>query len=108
MLQRFKPLARTFLSVAVLGLLSSRRPLSKTEYDNAIRDLTGVDMRPTQGREFPVDSVGGEGFANVGDAMPVTPILVERYHQAARDVAARVVLLPKGFRFSSSPDRPTW
>lgn len=36
------------------------------EYDNAIRDLTGVDIRPTQTREFPVDSVGGEGFANVG------------------------------------------
>ena len=34
--------------------------------------------------------------------------LVERYHQAARDVAARAVLLPKGFRFSPSPDRPTW
>ena len=84
------------------------RRLSNTEYDNAIRDLTGVNMRPTQAREFPVDSVGGEGFANVGDAMPVTPELVERYHQAARDVAARAVLLPRGFRFSPSPDRPTW
>lgn len=84
------------------------RRLSNTEYDNAVRDLTGVDMRPTQAREFPVDSVGGEGFANVGDAMPVTPELVERYHLAARDVAARAVLLPNGFRFSSSPDRPTW
>jgi mono/diheme cytochrome c family protein len=84
------------------------RRLNNTEYDNAIRDLTGVDLRPTQTREFPADSVGGEGFANVGDAMPVTPELVERYHLAARDVAARVVLLPKGFRFSSSPDRPTW
>ena len=84
------------------------RRLSNTEYDNAIRDLTGVDLRPTQSREFPVDSVGGEGFANVGDAMPVTPELVQRYHQAARDVASRAVLLPKGFRFSPSPDRPTW
>ncbi|MDA0591531.1 MAG: DUF1592 domain-containing protein [Planctomycetota bacterium] len=84
------------------------RRLSNTEYDNAVRDLTGVDMRPTQAREFPVDSVGGEGFANVGDAMPVTPELVERYHLAARDVAARAVLLPDGFRFASSPDRPTW
>jgi hypothetical protein len=84
------------------------RRLSNTEYDNAIHDLTGVDMRPTQAREFPVDSVGGEGFANVGDAMPVTPELVERYHQAARDVAARTVLLPRGFRFSPSPDQPTW
>ena len=84
------------------------RRLSNTEYDNAVRDLTGVDMRPTQAREFPVDSVGGEGFANVGDAMPVTPELVERYHQTARDVAARVVLLPGGFRFSHSTERPDW
>jgi hypothetical protein len=84
------------------------RRLSNTEYDNAIRDLTGVDMRPTQAREFPVDSVGGEGFANVGEAMPVTPELIGRYHQTARDVAARAVLLPTGFRFSDSPDRPTW
>ncbi|MDP1563531.1 MAG: DUF1592 domain-containing protein [Pirellulaceae bacterium] len=84
------------------------RRLSNTEYDNAIRDLTGVDLRPTQAREFPIDSVGGEGFANVGDAMPVTPELVERYHHAARDVVARAVLLPNGFRFSHSPDRPIW
>ncbi len=84
------------------------RRLSNPEYDNAIRDLTGVDIRPTQAREFPTDSVGGEGFANVGDAMPVTPELVERYHQTARDVAARAVLLPGGFRFSASPDRPDW
>jgi hypothetical protein len=84
------------------------RRLSNTEYDNAIRDLTSVDMRPTEVREFPVDSVGGEGFANVGDAMPVTPELVERYHQTARDVAARAVLLPGGFRFSLSTERPDW
>lgn len=84
------------------------RRLSNAEYDNAIRDLTGVDMRPTRAREFPTDSVGGEGFANVGDAMPVTPELVQRYHQTARDVAARVVLLPTGFRFSPSTERPDW
>ena len=89
------------------GQVTLRR-LSNTEYDNAVRDLTGVDMRPTQAREFPVDSVGGEGFANVGEAMPVTPELVERYHHAARDVAARVVLLPGGFRFSPSTERPDW
>jgi mono/diheme cytochrome c family protein len=89
------------------GAVTLRR-LSNTEYDNAIRDLTAVDMRPTRAREFPTDSVGGEGFANVGEAMPVTPGLVERYHQAARDVAARAVLLPTGFRFSPSTERPDW
>ena len=36
------------------------RRLSNTEYDNAIRDLTGVDMRPTQAREFPVDELRGK------------------------------------------------
>ena len=40
--------------------------------------------------------------------MPVTPELVERYHQTARDVAARAVLLPSGFRFSPSTERPDW
>jgi len=84
------------------------RRLSNSAYDNAIRDLTGVDMRPTRVREFPTDAVGGEGFANVGDAMPVTPELVERFHQTARDVAARAVLLPTGFRFSPSTERPDW
>jgi hypothetical protein len=84
------------------------RRLTNAEYDNAVRDLAGVDMRPTVAREFPPDAVGGEGFANVGEAMPMTPVLVERYHQAARDVAARAVLLPTGFRFSASPDRPEW
>ncbi|MBM3972320.1 MAG: DUF1587 domain-containing protein, partial [Planctomycetes bacterium] len=41
------------------------RRLSNSAYDNAIRDLTGIDMRPTRVREFPTDAVGGEGFANV-------------------------------------------
>ena len=76
------------------------RRLSNVEYDNAVRDLTGVDMRPTVAREFSPDAVGGEGFANVGEAMPMTPVLVERYLHAARDVAARAVLLPTGFRFA--------
>ncbi len=84
------------------------RRLSNNAYDNAVRDLTGVDMRPTRAGSFPPDSVGGEGFANVGEAMPMNPGLVERYHEAARYVAARAVLLPTGFRFSPSADRPVW
>jgi mono/diheme cytochrome c family protein len=84
------------------------RRLTNAEYDHAVRDLTGVDVQPTRAGEFAPDSVGGEGFANVGEAMPMTPGLVERYHQAARYVAARAVLLPTGFRFSPSPDGPDW
>ena len=84
------------------------RRLSSVAYDNAVQELTGLDIQPTRVREFPPDAVGGEGFANVGEAMPMTPVLVERYHQAARDVAAQAVLLPTGFRFFPSPDRPEW
>ena len=67
------------------------RRLTNNEYDNAIRDLTRVDMRPTRAGAFAPDSVGGEGFANVGEAMPMNPGLVERYHDAARYVAVRAV-----------------
>lgn len=84
------------------------RRLTNPEYDNAVRDLTGIDMKPTQAREFPTDGVGGEGFANVGDAMPMTPGLFDRYMQTARDVAARAVLLPSGIRFSAAAERPVW
>ncbi len=38
------------------------RRLSNVAYDNAVRDLTGVDILPTQAGEFPPDSVGGGGF----------------------------------------------
>src|SRR5207253_95546 len=34
------------------------RRLSNVEYDRTVRDLTGVDLRPT--REFPADGAAGE------------------------------------------------
>lgn len=40
------------------GLVTLRR-LTKGEYDHAVRDLTGVDMRPTRAGEFAPDIVGG-------------------------------------------------
>ena len=43
------------------------RRLSNAEYDYTIRDLTGVDLRPT--REFPADGAAGEGFTNAAEAL---------------------------------------
>ena len=43
------------------GVVLARR-LSNAEYDYTIRDLTGVDIRPT--REFPVDPANEAGFDN--------------------------------------------
>jgi hypothetical protein len=45
------------------GLVPARR-LSHSEYDRSIRDLTGIDIRPT--RDFPADPAAGEGFDNTG------------------------------------------
>lgn len=87
------------------GLVLVRR-LTNAEYDYTIRDLAGADLHPT--RQFPDDSVAGEGFANTGEALIMAPTLLPKYLEAARMVAARAVLTPTGFRFSSDDDPHEW
>ncbi len=83
------------------------RRLSNTEYDCTIRDLTGVGLRPT--REFPADGAAGEGFTNAAEALSdISPALFSKYLAAAKEIADHVVLLPGGFRFSSSKTRRDW
>ena len=82
------------------------RRLSNAEYDNTVRDLTGVDLRPT--RDFPADGAAGEGFTNAGDALVMSPTLLTKYLKAAKEIAAHAVLLPDGFRFSPSVNRRDW
>ncbi|MEZ6090773.1 MAG: DUF1587 domain-containing protein [Pirellulaceae bacterium] len=74
--------------------------LSNTQYDNTIRDLTGVDMQPT--REFPRDGVAGEGFTNAAEALSMSPTLMNKYLAAAKEISSHAVLLPDGFRFSQA------
>ncbi|QDU42010.1 hypothetical protein Mal52_04650 [Symmachiella dynata] len=75
------------------------RRLNNAEYNYTIRDLTGVaTLDPTE--EFPIDGAAGEGFINTGSAQAMSPSLVTKYLEAAKDVAAHVVLLPDGIRFS--------
>ncbi len=82
------------------------RRLSNAEYDNTVRDLTGVDLHPA--RDFPVDGSAGEGFTNAGDALVMSPTLLNKYLNAAKEIAAHAVLLPDGFRFSPSATRRDW
>jgi hypothetical protein len=83
------------------------RRLSNAEYDYTVRDLTGVDLRPT--REFPADGAAGEGFTNAAEALTdVSPALFTKYLNAAKDISERVVLLPDGFRFSPAKTRRDW
>ncbi len=60
------------------------RRLNRTEYNNTVRDLLGVDSRPA--REFPPDDTG-YGFDNIGDVLSLSPMLMEKYLRAARSVA---------------------
>src|SRR5437899_1896434 len=83
------------------------RRLSNAEYDNTIRDLTGVDLRPT--REFPADGAAGEGFTNAAEALTeVSPELLTKYLNAAKEISEHAVLLPDGFRFSPGKTRRDW
>jgi hypothetical protein len=82
------------------GVVLARR-LSNAEYDNTIRDLTGIDIRPT--REFPVDPANQAGFDNSGESLVMSPALVKKYLAAARHVADHVVLKPEGFVFAPHP-----
>ncbi len=83
------------------------RRLSNAEYTWTIRDLTGVpELDPA--REFPVDGAAGEGFTNAGAALVMSPALLDKYLQAAKDVASHAVLLPDGIAFSKSTTRRDW
>ena len=83
------------------------RRLSNAEYTYTIRDLTGVaSLDPV--KEFPADSASGEGFMNVGNSLVMSPALLTKYLDAAKDIAAHAVLLPDGIRFSPSTSQRDW
>ncbi len=83
------------------------RRLSNAEYTYTIRDLTEIDSLDPA-REFPIDGAAGEGFTNTGSALVMSPALVTKYLDAAKDVAGHAVLLPDGFRFSPHSTRRDW
>ena len=77
------------------------RRLSNAEYNYTIRDLTGIDIRPT--REFPVDPANPAGFDNSGESLSMSPALLAKYLQAAREVSNHMVLNLDGIAFAAHP-----
>jgi mono/diheme cytochrome c family protein len=69
------------------GRVTMRR-LNRVEYRNTIRDLVGVDFDPTT--DFPSDEIG-HGFDTIGDVLTVSPLLLERYLDAAEAVMERAI-----------------
>src|SRR4051812_27907016 len=70
-----------------VGRVTVRR-LNRTEYNNTIRDLVGVDFQPAA--DFPQDDVG-YGFDNIGDVLSTTPLLLERYLAAAETIVEKAI-----------------
>lgn len=60
------------------------RRLSHHEYNNTIRDLFGIDIRPAD--RFPEDLSATSGFDNSGNSLFIQPLLMERYIGAAEFV----------------------
>ena len=69
------------------GRVTVRR-LNRVEYRNTIRDLTGFDFKVEE--ELPPDDTGF-GFDNIGDVLTLSPLLLEKYMQAAETIAAGAV-----------------
>ena len=84
------------------GRVTIRR-LNRVEYNNTIRDLVGVDFKPSA--DFPNDDVG-YGFDNIGDVLSVSPLLLEKYLSAAEAILERAIVIadpprPKNERLGS-------
>jgi mono/diheme cytochrome c family protein len=71
------------------GQLPLLHRLSRTEYENAIRDLLAVDALPKEmdySLLLPADN-SSSGFDNIADLLFISPTTMERYLDAARKIS---------------------
>lgn len=94
------------------GRITLRR-LNRVEYRNTVKELTGVDFDTL--KEFPADDTG-QGFDNLGDVLTISPMLLERYLDAAQTIITEAVptqprveasLVLRGRDFTPVPALPT-
>jgi len=67
---------------------SPLRRLTRVEYNNTVRDLLGDTSAPAD--RFPPDEISN-GFANNAAVLSVSPLLAEKYQEAAEALAATAV-----------------
>ena len=80
------------------------RRLNRAEYNNTVRDLLGVDVRPAD--SFPQDD-SGYGFDNIGDVLSLSPVLMEKYLAAAERVAREALFGPEQMKPTMVKLRPS-
>ncbi len=73
------------------GRVTARR-LNRAEYNNTVRDLLAVDLRPAD--SFPAD-IAAYGFDNISDALNLSPALLENYVDAAERVVRTAIFGPE-------------
>lgn len=86
------------------------RRLNRVEYENTVNDLFGVKVMVKE--MLPEDAVA-QGFDNVGAALNVSPVLIERYLDAAEVVLNAAVapvhqLESKREKFDFYASLPSW
>ena len=62
--------------------------LNRIEYQNTIRDLIGIEFDAFEA--FPPDD-SGEGFDNLGEVLSISPMLLEKYLDAAQAIVEKAV-----------------
>ncbi|MEY3764074.1 MAG: hypothetical protein RLZ42_734, partial [Armatimonadota bacterium] len=98
---------QTNLAAAETAKRSNRvvlRRMNRAEYNNTIRDLMGVDFQPAD--SFPDDPPAG-GFDNIGEALTISPLQMELYYAAARQIMDKALVegaQPTGFKWHFEPE----
>ena len=98
------------LAVAEVAARSTRvvlRRMNRAEYDNTIRDLIGLDFKPSE--KFPEDPPAG-GFDNIGQALTMSPMQMELYYAAAREILDRALVegpAPPVIKWGFEPEENT-
>ncbi len=64
------------------------RRLNRTEYDNAIFDLVGLDLKLAE--SFAPDE-SSYGFDNGGEVLSMSPVQAEQYHRAAISIVKELI-----------------
>lgn len=81
--------------------------LNRAEYNNTIRDLLDLPLKPAE--TFPPDDFG-YGFNNIADVLTVSPLLFEMYDKAAKeliDEAMKQASQSKTVKFEAENGNPS-
>ncbi len=83
--------------------LATVRRLSRAEYENTIRELCGIVW---DGRDLLPEDARASGFDNQGAVMSITPLLFEKYLEAAATITTAVLADPAAHHRVFGTDQP--